>query len=165
MQALLHPLTQWHISLCLIPATSVCASAWPPQIHDNVSTFVTAAEYAVKDMAPDAAGVAAVTELSREGFVAGVLGTPPIRDVIKVNMLGPAPLESEDAESQVKAAWQRSSRAGAGQTLWQACFVYPDRGTAMTEVVGVVLGAALCGGYVAIAWMVCCPGVSIFAHA
>lgn len=89
-----------HICVCICLA---------PQIHDNVSTFVTAAEYAVKDVAPDAAGVAAVTELSREGFVAGVLGTPPIRDVIKVNMLGPAPLESEDAESQVR---ERGRRCG-----------------------------------------------------
>jgi len=121
-----------HICVCICLA---------PQIHDNVSTFVTAAEYAVKDVAPDAAGVAAVTELSREGFVAGVLGTPPIRDVIKVNMLGPAPLESEDAESQVRAAWQRSSRAGGGRMLWRVCFVHPDRGAAMTEFVG---GCAWC---------------------
>jgi hypothetical protein len=71
------------------------------QVSDTITAFVVAAESAVKDIPAEQVAVSSVTEMAREGFVAGVCGTPSIREIIKATLLGPAPLEEEDAESQV----------------------------------------------------------------
>ena len=71
------------------------------QVSDTITAFVVAAEGAAKDLLPEQVTVASVTEMGREGFVAGVCSTTSIREIIKATLLGPAPLEEEDAESQV----------------------------------------------------------------
>jgi hypothetical protein len=53
-------------------------------VSEYISTFVSIAEGAVRDVPPEQVSVASVTELSREAFVAGVSGTQPVRDHIKV---------------------------------------------------------------------------------
>jgi hypothetical protein len=78
------------------------------QVSDNINVFVSTAEGFVWDVPPEQVAVPAVTELSREAFVAGVTGTVFVREHIKLNLLHPARLEEDDAEAQVRAAWQIS---------------------------------------------------------
>lgn len=54
------------------------------QVSDYISTFVSTAEGAVRDIPAEQVSVPSVTELSREAFVAGVSSTTAVRDQIKV---------------------------------------------------------------------------------
>lgn len=67
----------WHETHC-----SLCVL----QVSEHISTFVSTAEAAVRDIAPEQVAVSSVAELSREAFVAGVSGTTAIRDHIKVRV-------------------------------------------------------------------------------
>jgi hypothetical protein len=54
------------------------------QVSEHISTFVSTAEAAVRDIAPEQVSVPSVTELTREAFVAGVSNTQAVRDHVKV---------------------------------------------------------------------------------
>jgi hypothetical protein len=71
------------------------------QVSDNINAFVSTAEGFVRDLPPEQVAVPAVSELSRDAFVAGVTGTLFMREHIKLNLLHPARLEEDDAEAQV----------------------------------------------------------------
>ncbi len=78
--------------------------ALPAQVSETISLFVATAEAAVRDVAPESIAVSTVSQLARDAFVAGVAGTPAIREHIKLHVLPPAPLEQDDAEAQARQA-------------------------------------------------------------
>jgi len=72
-----------------VPSCSSVSETWHVvtllmQVSEYISTFVSTAEGAVRDIPAEQVSVPAVTELSREAFVAGVSSTTAVRDHIKV---------------------------------------------------------------------------------
>lgn len=63
-------------------------------MSEHISTFVSYAEGATRDIPPEQVVVSTVTELSREAFVTGVSSTQSVRDHIKV---GPAHTAAADS--------------------------------------------------------------------
>jgi hypothetical protein len=53
-------------------------------VSEHISLFVSTAEAAVRDIAPEQVSVASISEVTREAFVAGVSGTQAVREHIKV---------------------------------------------------------------------------------
>lgn len=88
-----------HSSAACITRPPLC-SLLSPQVSEHISTFVSTAEAAVRDILPEQVSVPSVTELSREAFVAGVSNTQAVRDHIKV-----------------RAIWRRGKRSGQIQYL------------------------------------------------
>jgi hypothetical protein len=56
------------------------------QVAELINAFVATAEAAVREVPPESVVAAGVAELSKAGFVAGVTGTPAIREHIKVRV-------------------------------------------------------------------------------
>lgn len=98
-------------------------------MSEHISTFVSTAEGAVRDIAPEQVSVPSVTELTREAFVAGVSNTQPIRDHIKVcDVVGPC-AEAVVIQTTQVDQWQQCSMfmgAPARSGPKQSCYLVTD---------------------------------------
>lgn len=68
-------------------------------MSEHISTFVSTAEAAVRDILPEQVSVPSVTELSREAFVAGVSNTQAVREHIKVGGIWPVNLLGQPSQA------------------------------------------------------------------